>query len=92
MELFLPVAAWFWSIIAYFLFCEFGEMVTSAFNSLDMFDCNWFLFPMDIQRLLPTIILNARQPVVFRGFANVLCKREAFRSVSYPQLSKSNIK
>lgn len=59
-------------------------MVTSAFSvaSVDIFHCDWFLFPMNIQRMLPVIIQNARQPVYFRGFGNVICTREAFKGVA----------
>lgn len=73
-----------WSFGITLFFCEFGERVRNEFEGLnDMIDeLDWYLFPMEIQRMLPIIMIAAQKPVVIRGFGNIACVREVFRKVS----------
>lgn len=68
-----------------FLFCNFGEDITTQFKAIDheIYECDWYLFPRKAQRILPTLVLSTQRPVIFRGFGNVVCTREAFKRVSY---------
>lgn len=67
-----------------FLYCEFGERVSVAFEeSCDLIcDFQWYSFPIRIQQVLPTIMIGAQSPVDFRGFANFSCCRSRFTNVS----------
>lgn len=73
----------FWSFTYIFLFCNFGENVTSKFLAIDhaINECDWYLFPYDVQRMLPTIMMSTQKPLILCGFANVVCTREAFKRV-----------
>lgn len=73
----------FWAIIPIFVFCELGINVTDRFNRIpdQIYDSEWYTFPMDIQRILPTVMVAAQQPLVLQGFANLKCTRESFKKV-----------
>lgn len=53
-----------------FLACEIGQRFTDLFEDItDLLGrLNWYLFPMNVQRLLPTILVNAQEPVVIGCF------------------------
>lgn len=74
----------FWSFELIFISCELGERVCNAFDEIgDTIDqLDWYLLPFEMQQLLPTIILNTKQPVVLQCFGNILCCREVLRNVS----------
>lgn len=66
-----------------FLFCFLGEMVTSRFRNVDdaLYECVWYLYPMEIRKKFPIMILISQEPVSLRGFANFRCTHEAFNKV-----------
>lgn len=66
------------------MFCDLGESVSNGFDALDEAVCsgNWYTFPIEIQRILPTILLATQKPVLLRGFGNIPCLRETYRKVS----------
>lgn len=74
-----------WSFSLIFIFCEFGERASDGFDELDYVigQLDWYTFPIEIQRKLPIVINIAQQPVVVRGFLNILCTREVFKKVSF---------
>lgn len=67
-----------------FLSCEIGQRLTNAFNDItDRFErLDWYLFPTQIQRLLPTITMNTHVPIVIDCFGVVDGSREQFKRVS----------
>lgn len=75
----------FWSFAANFLFCEFGENVTRKFNELNYIICQieWYLLPIDIQRMLPFIMMTTQKQIILQGFGGVQLTREAFKTVSF---------
>lgn len=84
MQLILSCVLIFWSFTAIFLICEFGENVTSRFNGLNnaIWQCNWYSFSIDIQRMLPLIIQAMQQPIFLQGSRYILCIRETFKKVN----------
>ena len=66
-----------------FVACELGQRISDAFNELSdvIGRFNWYTFSVEVQHILPTIILVAQQPVVISCFGSVLCLREAFKKV-----------
>lgn len=67
-----------------FIVCEIGERISTAFNEIDdvIDQFKWYLLPAEVQRMLPTIILNVQQKVALKCFGSISCQREAFRKVS----------
>lgn len=65
-----------------FILCETGEIVAGRFDEIDLYEeCDWYIFPCQIQRLLPIIIINMRRTVAIQAFGNILCARETFKKV-----------
>lgn len=85
MALVKPFVLIFWSFVAMFIFCNFGENMTNSFKNLnDSFcGCGWYSFPIDVQKMLPTICVAIQQPVVLMCYGNVLYTRETFKKVTF---------
>lgn len=66
----------FWSFIQVFVLCDLSERVNNNFNEIDFYQCNWYEFPIHIRRLIPTIILYTKKPIILEGFGNIKCTRE----------------
>lgn len=67
-----------------FFSCEIGQRFTNSFedidNKVDQF--SWNLFPIKIQRMLPTLMINLQQPFEIMCFGSTACIRETFKKVS----------
>lgn len=69
-----------------FLPCELGQRLTTTCEQVD-YDFEqlaWYLFPMEVQRILPTILIGLQEPVLLRCFGIVDGSREQFKKVSKP--------
>lgn len=66
-----------------FIVCELSQRIINAFGKInDIIDgFDWYLFPVEIQRILPVVIVNA-QPMAIQYFGSLSCSREAFKKVS----------
>lgn len=71
------------SMVLAFIPCELGERMsdaTSGINdSIDQFD--WHSFPVEIQKILPTVLIGVQQPIEIRCFGSIACTRETFKQV-----------
>lgn len=65
-------------------FSELGQKLTNSFDKIEdlINQLDWYLLPIRIQNLLPTIIMNEQQPTVIRCFGNILCSRDQFKKVN----------
>lgn len=74
-----------------FIACEIGQRIAIAFDEcsgmIQQFD--WYLFAVEIQRMLPIIINVAQQPTDIKCFGSAACDRETFKYVR--PLPKSTI-
>lgn len=73
-----------------FTACELCQWVNLAFD-----DCNdiinqfkWYLMPIEMQRMLPSILQFAQQPVEIKCFGTTACDRETFKFVSTSKAHK----
>lgn len=68
---------------AFFIACELGQRVDQTFiECSDVINhLKWYLFPVDIQRVLPIVINFAQQPVIFECFGSTTIVRETFKGV-----------
>lgn len=75
----------FWSFLVILLLCNFGEQVSSEFELIynDVYDCDWYTFPIEIQRMVLLIMVSSEKPAVFQGFGNFLLKRETSKMVNF---------
>lgn len=66
-----------------FFLCELGQQFTNILGKVfDEFQqLNWYLFPSEIQHMLPTIITSLEMPVVVGCFNIFYGSREQFKEV-----------
>lgn len=67
-----------------FLACEVGQRFSNLFEDInDQLDrLNWYLFPLNVQQLLPTILINAQEEVVFGYFGIITASRVQCQKVN----------
>lgn len=74
----------FYAFGAVFIMCELSQRITNSFE--DMSDkiqsFEWYLFPREIQKILPINLIATQQPVVLECFGSVGALRETFKKVS----------
>lgn len=74
-----------WSTGLTFIPCEVGERTSAAFfevyDSINL-DLDWYLFPIETQKMLPIILINTQTPVAIEIFGSISCKRDSFKRVS----------
>lgn len=74
----------FWSFMAILGFCLLGEIVTIQFDRFNETLCtntNWYLLPIEMQRMLVVFIAFAQHSVIIRGSGQIVCRLEAFKKV-----------
>lgn len=73
-----------------FFTCEIGQRFSSKFNDISdaINEFKWYSFPLELQRVLPLIILDAQQPVAIKCFGSMMCERDTFKKVSIDQQMK----
>lgn len=78
----------FWAFGSIFIACELCERVSNAYSEIDdaVNHINWHLFPIEIQKMLPTIIINTQKPIVFECFGSICFSRETFKNVGAYQI------
>lgn len=70
-------------IVVVFFSSEMCDRLTTAFIGIDygFGQLNYYLFSMEIQRILPTILMNCQEPVALKFFGNISCNRMTFKGV-----------
>lgn len=56
--------------------------IARVFKNLFCFSLCRYSFPMELQRMLPIVILIGQQPVALECFGSILCLRNTLKSVS----------
>lgn len=84
MTLFLTLFAALYGSCAVFIVSELGERVSDAHNEVfsRMEQLNWYSMPLEMQRLLPTIICVTQHPVLLKCFGSISLSRELFKKVN----------
>lgn len=80
-----PIYEILWTLIFTWIFCHFGEQVSNSFTEIYEENCNfnWYQFPLNIQRTMLDVIGATQQPIVLRGFGNILCIQRTFKQVNF---------
>lgn len=73
------------SLVIAFIPCEFGERLSTAMMEIDHFinQFEWYLFPIEIQKLLPIIIHSVQQPIEVKCFGSIALIRDTFKKVGF---------
>lgn len=82
--LFITIFGGFWGASLVFACCELSERFNTALNELnDMIgQLDWYLLPIEVQRMLPILITYTQKPLVIKFFGNIACNREQFKKVN----------
>lgn len=82
-ELLQPLLSVVWSFAIVFGICEFGERLTGRFDVFDatLWQCNWYSYPIELQRSLPILMANAQQIPFLKSYGNITCTRDSFKMV-----------
>lgn len=82
-EMIVPLIQLFWSFALILFFCEFGAMVTGEFVAFNerLHQCNWYFFPIEVQRIFLIFMLDAQEPMLICGYGNITCTRDSFKNV-----------
>lgn len=77
---------------AVFIACELGQRTNLIFAECsDMVDqLRWYLFPVELQRMLPMILSYTQRPIEVKCFGSKTCDREAFKYVIAITALKTN--
>lgn len=72
-----------WSFISIGVVCELGERMTREFDKLNdtFYQCDWYLFSNEMQRMILMVLINSKRPVIIKGFGNTLCARKSVKKV-----------
>lgn len=83
IELFIISLILFFSMVITLGSCESGEMIVNKFDAFNdaIGQCNWHLFPIEMQQMLIILMANVQQPKLICGFGNIQCSRETFKKV-----------
>lgn len=74
----------FITITTWYVFCHFGDRVTHfEAISTEVYQLNWYMLPLDVQKHLPMVIALAQKRVYVRGFADTRSTQEVFMKVKW---------
>lgn len=61
----------------------FGNETTTRFEEIhqSLCQCPWNEFDLEIQKLLPLILMVAQKPIYLQGYMSVKCTREFMKTV-----------
>lgn len=66
-----------------YLVCILGQRMTDQFDEFndELHQCNWFTFPMGMQKMYAIFVHNAQQQMGLQGYGNLLCSRDTMKRV-----------
>lgn len=72
-------------LIYLIVLCLFGYEVTIRFAEIDdsIYECGWTELPLNVQRLLQTMMAISQNPVFIEGYFNDQCTREYLTKVNF---------
>lgn len=75
----------FYAIGLVLVICELGQRITNAFDEIDdqIENFDWNLFSLEVQKLLPIMLMVVQQPVELHIFGSASGLRETFKKVRF---------
>lgn len=63
--------------------CEIGERMSNAVFEIEdeIAQFDWYSFPLEIQKILPIIIVNVQKPINIDCFGSISATRDTFKEV-----------
>lgn len=65
------------------VFCFNGDDVSTKFEEINVafIECGFYQFPLNMQKLLPIMLMMIQKPVYIGGYMDTHCTRAAFKMV-----------
>ena len=72
-----------WASGVVFFACELGHQFSKSLNTINHEICKikWYLFPIEIQQMLLTLMPCTQKPVAIKCFGNIHASREQYKKV-----------
>lgn len=73
----------FWAFMMVLFASEIGQRFSNTFEKIDdkINEFDWYLLPMEVQRILPIIMINTQRPTFITCFGSSTCSRDTFKKV-----------
>lgn len=83
MVIVVPAVELFVAFALVLISCELAGRISINFEHIcdTIANSKWYLFPISIRKILPTILINAQEEVYFECFGSIPCNRETFKRV-----------
>lgn len=64
--------------------CNLGQNMTDQFDELseELHQCNWYSFPLGLQKMYAILVHNAQQKMCLKGDGNLQCSRTTMQHVT----------
>lgn len=75
----------FWALNLVLIICELGQRSSDTCSSYEeelITKLDWYLYPLEMQRMMIPMIIYSKKPVEFKFFGSLSCSREQFKKVS----------
>lgn len=68
-----------------FVFCHFGERVTSEIETINaiIYNCDWHIFTVEMKKCLIIMMQIAQKPVYIHSYPPILCTHDVFKKVNF---------
>lgn len=84
MSLILLISIGIFGFVLALIGCEIGQRISDAFDKIDLTieQFSWYLFPIEIKRMLPMIMSITQQTISLECFGSITCTRNVFKNVN----------
>lgn len=64
---------------------KIGQRFSNAYEEIDdvIDQMDWNYLQLEMQQMMPIIIVNTQQPAFIKCFGSMVCSRETFKKVCY---------
>lgn len=94
MPLLMSIVNGIFGLTLVFICCELGQRMSDAFDKTNftLVQLDWYLFPIEMKRMLPAIIAMIQRPVSMECFGSIICTRDVFKNVGIQRSTKNELK
>lgn len=82
----------FFSFAIIVISCNCGEFLVLRFDMVaeELYKSDWYLFPLEVQRMLIVVIAQTQQPTYIRSYGNITFTRQTLKMVTLQQFNDFN--
>lgn len=83
LPLWLLILCGIFALSTVFFACELGQRIIGVFKAIEfaLEQSDWYLFPIETQRILSIITASAQEAVTLECFGSIACTRIVFKNV-----------